>query len=42
MPRRERVAVDVSDLTLLDPHGGTVGLGELVGVQLLVLLRHRH
>lgn len=42
MARREQVFVDVTDLRLLTPQGGERALGQLPGVQVLVLLRHRH
>ncbi len=42
MPSAERVDVDVSKLTLVDPEGRDVSLSTLTGVHVLVLLRHRH
>lgn len=42
MPRPEQVAVDVRDLTLVEPDGNFLTLGALPGAQVLVLLRHRH
>ncbi|MGH9107062.1 MAG: hypothetical protein ACRDZX_14765 [Acidimicrobiales bacterium] len=42
MPIAEPIAIDVSDLTLLQPGGNALALGALGGVQVLVLLRHRH
>jgi hypothetical protein len=43
MPCNENVAISVADLTLARAPGGQlVRLGEVTGVQLLVLLRHRH
>jgi hypothetical protein len=42
MPDRENVSIDVRDITLRDAADEPVPLGSLAGVQLLVLLRHRH
>ncbi|MHB1595091.1 MAG: hypothetical protein ACYCO9_10830 [Streptosporangiaceae bacterium] len=37
------VRIDVADLILAQAPGGRlVGLGEYTGVQIVVLLRHRH
>lgn len=42
MPIAEQVTIDVGDVTLVEPGGNTLTLGALGGVQVLVLLRHRH
>ncbi len=43
MPRSRDVSINVADLELAEAPGGQpVMLGEIAGVQLLVLLRHRH
>lgn len=42
MPRPEHVAIDVGDLTLAQFQGPELTLGALVGVHVVVLLRHRH
>lgn len=42
MPHAERVRIPVGDLTLYDGGGERVAVQQLQGVQLLVLLRHRH
>ncbi|HEX9035349.1 MAG TPA: hypothetical protein VF834_26195 [Streptosporangiaceae bacterium] len=43
MARPAEVAVPVADLPLaVAPGGGQLSLGEIRGVQVLVLLRHRH
>lgn len=43
MPTAETAAIDVSGLPLLTaPEGRPVTLGTFGGVQILVLLRHRH
>lgn len=43
MPEPEHVAIDVTGLELAEAPGGRpVRLGEFGGVQILVLLRHRH
>lgn len=42
MPRCEKVSIDVGDLTVERPEGGRVRLADLGGVQVLILLRHRH
>jgi hypothetical protein len=43
MPQPESVHIDVAGLRLAEAPGGqTVTLGELGGVQILVLLRHQH
>lgn len=42
MPHPEHVIIDVADLAVQDASGRRVRLGELTGVHLLVLLRHRH
>ena len=43
MPRSRDVSINVADLELAEAPGGQlVTLGEITGVQLLVLLRHRH
>lgn len=42
MPRPVPASIDVSDLSLLRPDGTGQALGDLPGVQVLVLLRHRH
>lgn len=42
MPMREQVNVDVAGLVLVDPEGHDVALSTLAGVQVVVLLRHRH
>lgn len=36
------MSIDVSDITLTRPDGRNVALGDLPGVQILVLMRHRH
>ncbi len=43
MPEPQTVAIDVADLVLAEAPGGRpVTLGSFGGVQVLVLLRHRH
>jgi hypothetical protein len=43
VPRSETVLIDVASLRLTEAPGGQpVNLGEIGGVQVLVLLRHRH
>ena len=43
MPKAETAAIDVAGLHLIDAPGGLpVPLGAFGGVQVLVLLRHRH
>ena len=42
MPARETVHVDVTGVALTDPAGDRVKLARLSGVQVLVLMRHRH
>jgi len=43
VPTAETAAIDVSDVLLITaPRGQPVTLGTLGGVQILVLLRHRH
>ena len=43
MPQPETVHIDVTGLRLAEAPGGQpVILGEIGGVQILVLLRHRH
>ncbi len=42
MPDRQHAALDVRDITLHEPVGGRTALGSLPGVQVVVLLRHRH
>ncbi len=42
MPNREDVVIDVREVTLHDPTGGQASIGSLPGVQVVVLLRHRH
>lgn len=42
MPVAERVAIDVRNIRLVEPGGGDVSLAALPGVQVVVLLRHRH
>lgn len=43
MPRSEHTAIHVGDLELTQaPNGQPMTLGQLTGVQILVLLRHRH
>lgn len=42
MPRPQHVSVDLTELTVYDPSGRQVRLGELTGVRVVVLLRHRH
>lgn len=42
MPSPEHVTVDVGDITLAQFHGGELALGDIPGVQVVVLLRHRH
>lgn len=43
MPRSENTIIDVGDLELPEAPGGQpVTLGQIPGVQVLVLLRHRH
>ncbi|MGH3473204.1 MAG: hypothetical protein ACRDPG_14300 [Nocardioidaceae bacterium] len=38
----EHVAIDVKDITLAQAQGPDLALGTLGGVQVLVVLRHRH
>ena len=38
----QRTDIDVADLQLGDRHGQQVRLGTLPGVQVVVLMRHRH
>ncbi len=42
MANPESVAIDVGDITLAPCEDREVVLGALPGVQVLVLLRHRH
>lgn len=42
MTQVQNTDVDVSDLGVVDPAGHAVPLRSLPGVQLLVLMRHRH
>jgi hypothetical protein len=42
MPNCENVSIDVRDVTLRNAADESVALVTLTGVQLLVLLRHRH
>jgi len=43
MPQPETVHIDVTGLRLAEaPRGNSVTLGEIGGVQMLLLLRHRH
>ena len=42
MPSAERVAIDVGDVGLERLQGPELALGEIPGVQVIVLLRHRH
>jgi hypothetical protein len=43
MPQPEAIHIDVAGLRLTEPPGGQpVILREIGGVQILVLLRHRH
>jgi hypothetical protein len=43
VPRSEPVRIDVTGIQLTEAPGGQpVTLGEIGGVQILVLLRHRH
>lgn len=42
MPTAEHVDIPVADLTLREGSGEQVAVADLAGVQLLVLLRHRH
>lgn len=42
MPGSEDVQVDVREIALQRADGASVHLGELSGVQLVVLMRHRH
>lgn len=42
MPREEQVAVCVTDLVLTGPDAQPVCLADLPGVQIVVLIRHRH
>ncbi|MGC8471767.1 MAG: hypothetical protein ACP5PM_05680 [Acidimicrobiales bacterium] len=42
MPSAERVAIDVGDLALERLQGPELALGAVPGVQVIVLLRHRH
>lgn len=41
-PDAEQVSIDVRDIGLLQPDGNELRLSELTGVQIVVLLRHRH
>ena len=40
MPRPEQCSIDVRDISLLNPGGGELSLGQLPGVQVVALLRH--
>jgi len=42
MPAAEHVAIPIHDLTLHDPAARPMPLAALTGVQVVVLLRHRH
>jgi peroxiredoxin len=42
MVRAEQVSIDVRDVGLLLPDGGELPLGQLPGVHVVVLFRHRH
>ena len=42
MPGSEDVQLDVREVTLQQAGGAAVRLGALPGVQLAVLMRHRH
>lgn len=42
MSNPEQVSIDVGDIGLVRPDGGELRLGQLTGVQVLILLRHRH
>ncbi len=42
MPSMQTTQISVSDLTLTNASGDQVPLASLDGVQLLVLMRHRH
>ena len=42
MPRAEQVTIPVADVILKDPAGRQVPFGDLPGVQVAVLMRHRH
>ncbi|MGH9088089.1 MAG: hypothetical protein ACRDYZ_08245 [Acidimicrobiales bacterium] len=42
MPIAEPATIAVDDLVLTEAGGRPVSLGDLGGVQVLVLLRHRH
>lgn len=42
MPKPEPVSIDVRDIGLLQPDGTELCLSHLPGVQIVVLLRHRH
>ncbi|MDA8044673.1 MAG: hypothetical protein M0Z30_05460 [Actinomycetota bacterium] len=42
MPKAVPASIDVSDLSLLRPDGTERSLGDLPGVAVLVLMRHRH
>jgi hypothetical protein len=42
VPRAKRVSIDVRHISLLNPGGGELSLGQLPGVQVLVLLRDGH
>ncbi len=42
MPKLERVSIDISDIRLVDTARRNFGMGALSGVNVLVLMRHRH
>ncbi len=42
MPTEETVHIDVRDITLLSPAGEPMTLATLTGIQLIILMRHRH
>jgi hypothetical protein len=42
VPRAEHTDIAVGDLTLIDPPGQEHELAGLPGVQVVVLMRHRH
>lgn len=42
MPYRENVSIDVGDVVLIDAAGARTMLRGVAGVQIVVLMRHRH
>lgn len=42
MPTAEQTRIDVGDVALTQADSSAMRLGDLAGVQLVVLMRHRH